>query len=182
MNAPSGNAAVAADQPHEPRLLIVMGVSGVGKTTIAMDLAKHFGWPFQEGDNLHPPENVAKMASGTPLTDEDRGPWLRKCHAWLEDHARTGGVLTCSALKRAYRDMLRDGLPVVFVYLYAPTSIIQDRLVHRKGHYMPASLLKSQLDTLEPPGADEPVITIDSENGEAYSVEAVIAQLAMRPA
>lgn len=182
MSAPVANAGVEGVQPHQPRLLIVMGVSGVGKTTIAEDLAQHFGWPFQEGDNLHPPENVAKMASGTPLTDEDRGPWLRKCHAWLMDHAQTGGILTCSALKRTYRDMLREGLPVVFVYLHAPQSVIQDRLVHRKGHYMPASLLKSQLDTLEPPGADEPVITIDSQSGEGRSIEAVIAQIEAHPA
>ncbi|GBQ97139.1 gluconokinase [Asaia lannensis] len=156
-----------------PGLFVVMGVSGCGKTTVAEGLAAHFGWPFQEGDDLHPRANVEKMHSGTPLDDADRAPWLQICHEWLRMHEATGGVLTCSALKRKYRDTLRQGLKVTFVYLETSELTIAERLKHRLGHFMPPSLLPSQLATLEPPGSDENVVVVDS----AGTPEIVMAEL-----
>ncbi|WP_367159497.1 gluconokinase [Kozakia baliensis] len=164
-------------EPLKPRLLVVMGVSGSGKTTIAQALCQRYGWPFQEGDELHPAANVEKMRSGIPLTDEDRAPWLLKCHDWLESHIDTGGVLTCSALKRSYRDLLRKGLNVTFVYLHAPEKLISDRMAHRVGHYMPPSLLPSQIATLEIPGPDEPVIRVDSEDAPDVVLAHIIQAL-----
>lgn len=156
-----------------PGLFVVMGVSGCGKTTVAEGLAAHFGLPFQEGDDLHPKANVEKMHSGVPLDDADRAPWLQICHEWLRMHEATGGVLTCSALKRKYRDTLRQGLKVTFIYLETSERTIAERLKHRLGHFMPPSLLPSQLATLEPPGSDENVIAVDS----AGTPEIVIAKL-----
>ncbi|WP_336760415.1 gluconokinase [Asaia sp. VD9] len=157
----------------KPGLFVVMGVSGCGKTTVAQGLAAYLSAPFQEGDSLHPPANVDKMHSGIPLDDADRAPWLRICHEWLRAHEATGGVLTCSALKRKYRDTLRNGLDVTFVYLETSERTIAERLKQRIGHFMPPSLLPSQLATLEPPGADENVITVDS----AGTPEIVMAKL-----
>lgn len=157
----------------EAGLFVVMGVSGCGKTTVAQGLADHFGWPFQEGDDLHPPANVEKMHSGIPLDDSDRAPWLKICHDWLVAHAQTGGVLTCSALKRKYRDILREGLNLTFAYLETSEQTIAERLKHRVGHFMPPSLLPSQLAILEPPAFDENVITVDS----AGTPEIVMTQL-----
>jgi carbohydrate kinase (thermoresistant glucokinase family) len=144
-------------------VLVVMGVSGSGKTTIAVPLAKTLGWRFQEGDDLHPPANVAKMASGTPLTDEDRWPWLHAIAALIDTWRAEGvsGVITCSALKRAYRDILIDGRPDVrLVYLQGDKQIIAERMAARRGHFMPPALLDSQLATLEEPGPDEHPITV----------------------
>jgi len=166
----------AADRAA-PGLFVVMGVSGCGKTTVAQGLANHFGWPFQEGDDLHPPANVAKMHSGIPLDDSDRAPWLKICHEWLRDHAATGGVLTCSALKRKYRDTLRSGLNVTFVYLETSERTIAERLKHRIGHFMPPSLLPSQLATLEPPDPDENVVTVDSAGTPEIVMAKLIASL-----
>ncbi|MGU3432842.1 gluconokinase [Actinomycetes bacterium M1A6_2h] len=144
-----------------PVVLVVMGVSGSGKTTIAGAIAGRLGWELQEGDDLHPDANVDKMAHGTPLTDEDRWPWLDRVAAWIDDHltAGTSGVITCSALKRSYRDVLRRDA-VHFVYLDATRDELEKRLMRRQGHYMPASLLDSQLATLEPPSDDEQVFTV----------------------
>lgn len=136
-----------------------MGVSGVGKSSVARALVARTGWAFQEGDDLHPEANRAKMAAGHPLDDDDRWPWLRRIAAWIgeRESAGEGAVVTCSALKRAYRDLLRDGHPSVrFVHLVADEAVVTDRITHRRGHYMPPSLLRSQLDTLQPLGADEP--------------------------
>ncbi len=141
-----------------------MGVSGSGKSTVAGLLAARLGWDLVEGDDLHPPANVAKMASGVALTDADRLPWLDSIAAWIRDHIDAGrdGVVTCSALKRAYRDLLRGGNEeVVFVYLRGTKELIAQRLSARHGHYMPAALLDSQFADLEPPAADEPAITVD---------------------
>jgi gluconokinase len=143
-------------------VIVVMGVSGSGKSTVAKALAKDEGWPILEGDDYHPPANVAKMASGTPLTDEDRWPWLRAIAAAI-DAARAGGqneVVACSALKRAYRDILiGDRNDVRLVYLQGSKQLIGDRLKARKGHFMPPALLDSQFATLEEPGPDEhPVV------------------------
>ena len=141
-----------------------MGVSGCGKSTVAGLLARHLGCELAEGDELHPPENIARMTAGVPLTDADRLPWLRRIATWIADHVAAGrdGVVTCSALKRAYRDLLRgSGAGVRFVYLRGAKDVIAQRLAARHGHYMPASLLDSQFADLEPPGPDEPAITVD---------------------
>lgn len=139
--------------------LVIMGVSGSGKTTIAVELARQLGWEYAEGDQFHPPANVEKMRGGRPLTDDDRWPWLRKIADWIGDHEDLGKdiVITCSALRRVYRDLLRGGHPsVLFVHVDVSREVLEDRLGHREGHYMPASLLNSQLATLEPLGPDEP--------------------------
>lgn len=149
--------------PHIPQpVLVVMGVSGTGKSTIAAALAERLGWPMQEGDALHPQANVDKMAAGQPLTDEDRWPWLVRVTAWIDQRAAAGnpGIVTCSALKRAYRDVLRRDF-VHFVYLSGERALIAQRMHERQGHFMPPALLDSQLATLEPPSEDEQAIIVD---------------------
>jgi gluconokinase len=153
--------------------LVVMGVSGSGKTTVARILAERLGWPFAEADDHHPEANVAKMAAGTPLVDEDRWPWLRIMRDWLSGQAAAGRstVITCSALKVAYRDVLReaDGR-VRFVHLAAAPELIGDRLQSRSGHFMPPSLLPSQFGTLEP--------LADHEDGVSIAVDVPPEQVA----
>lgn len=139
--------------------IVVMGVSGSGKSTVAATLVDRLGWPFAEGDDFHPPANVEKMRAGHPLDDEDRWPWLRSLAAWIGEQERAGRsvILTCSALKRSYRNLLLDGHPSVwFAHVTAEPELIRQRIEHRTGHYMPSSLLDSQLATLEPLGDDEP--------------------------
>lgn len=148
-----------------PTVLVVMGVSGSGKTTVGRPLADRLGWHFVEGDEVHPPANVAKMRSGQPLTDDDRWPWLRKVADVIDEDLRAGhsAVVTCSALKRAYRDVLSDGRPeVAFVHLHASREELVERVSHRKHEYMPASLLDSQLAALEPLGPDERGVVVDA--------------------
>jgi gluconokinase/shikimate kinase len=149
--------APAAQQP----VLVLMGVSGSGKSTVAGLLAGRLGWDLAEGDDMHPPANVAKMAAGQPLDDQDRWPWLAVVAEWIRAHtcAARPGVVTCSALKRSYRDVLR-GEHVVFVYLAGSANQIGHRLTARHGHFMPATLLDSQFDTLQPPEQDENAITV----------------------
>lgn len=154
--------------PHvhrgSPPILVLMGVSGSGKTTIGTILAERLGWPFQEGDDLHPPANRAKMHAGIPLTDDDRRPWLKAVANWIDGQRRKGmpGIITCSALKRAYRDMvIGERAEVRLVYLRGPHDLIAGRLARRTGHFMPASLLQTQYDTLEPPTPDEDPIVVD---------------------
>ncbi len=145
-------------------ILVVMGVAGSGKTTIARMLAERLGWRFQEGDALHPPANVAKMSAGTPLTDDDRWPWLHTIAGVMDGWRAEGanGIVTCSALKRAYRDILVGGHPDVrIVHLAGEKALIAARMAARKGHFMPTALLDSQFATLEPPGADENPIVVD---------------------
>ena len=154
------------------RQVVVMGVSGVGKTTVAKGLSTVLGWTYAEGDAFHPEANVAKMAAGTPLTDEDRWPWLRSIGDWMSEEIAAGrsAVVTCSALRRVYRDLLREGRPeVVFCHLTADPDLIGERMSHRTDHYMPASLLPSQLATLEPLQHDEPGVAV-SVDGEASAV------------
>lgn len=141
---------------------VVMGVSGSGKTTVGAAVAQRLGWDFADGDDLHPVANVAKMAAGRPLDDANRAPWLARVAAWVRAHVEAGepGVITCSALKRSYRDQLRgDG--VRFVFLAGSRALLAARLARRPGHFVPASLLDSQLAALEEPGPDEHCLRID---------------------
>jgi gluconokinase len=143
-------------------------------------LAERLCWVFQEGDDLHPASNVAKMRAGVALTDEDRWPWLDRVAAWIERRlvAGEGGVVACSALKRAYRERLARPRGVVFVYLAMDRHTLKDRLAGRRGHYMPASLLPSQLEVLEEPGDDEGVIRVDAKRPAGEIVTAVLEGLA----
>jgi gluconokinase len=148
------------------QFVVVMGVSGSGKTTLAEGIAARLHWRFQEGDDLHPRANVEKMSRGEPLTDDDRRPWLDAIGRWLDERAAAGesAVLTCSALRRVYRDRLREGRPGVrFCHVAVSAETLRDRLEHRRGHYMPPSLLPSQLATLEPLDDDEPGVTVTAD-------------------
>lgn len=148
--------------PAHPPLVVMMGVSGSGKTTVGAALAQRLRVPFADADDFHPPENIAKMAAGVPLDDEDRGPWLRTIAAWLGDHAATGGVASCSALKRAYRDVLTSSAPgTVFIHLHGDRDVLAARVAGRPGHFMPAALIDSQFATLEPLADDEVGQTLD---------------------
>ncbi len=159
------SAAVTGRSCEEaPMILVVMGVSGCGKSTVGQLLAQRLGWSFKEGDELHPAVNVAKMHSGTPLTDADRWPWLQKIAEQMDAWRNTGrsGLITCSALAGRYRDFLRAGRPEVhFLYLKGEKSLIAQRLTARTGHFMPPGLLDSQFVALEPPTSEEPVIEAD---------------------
>jgi carbohydrate kinase (thermoresistant glucokinase family) len=162
---------------NRPMIVVVMGVSGSGKTTVAKLLAARLGWQFQEGDALHPPENVEKMRSGTPLTDADRIPWLRriaeKIDAWRAEGR--SGVLTCSALKRSYRDIIIGDRPDVrLVYLKGSPDLIRRRLAARHGHFMPPALLDSQFRILEEPSPDENPIVVEI-SGQAEEIVEEIA-------
>jgi carbohydrate kinase (thermoresistant glucokinase family) len=163
-----------------PTVLVAMGVSGAGKTTLGELLAKRLGWPFKEGDELHPPANVAKMKSGQPLDDADRAPWLQAIGAWIDAWIAAGrsGVISCSALKRAYRDSIDRGRPQVrFVFIDLDETTIAERLKRRKGHYWPPELLHSQFEALEPPTPDEPVIVVDGRTSREAQVDEVVAAL-----
>jgi ribose 5-phosphate isomerase A len=147
-----------------PPILIIMGVSGTGKTTIAKELTARLGWPFEEGDSLHPEVNIAKMYAGIPLTDADREPWLARVAAWIDAQRakKQPGIITCSALKRSYRQIIIGDRPEArLVYLRGGRDLIAQRLAGRDGHFMPPSLLQSQIDTLEEPGPGEDPLTVD---------------------
>jgi gluconokinase len=163
---------------------VIMGVAGAGKTLIGSRLAGTLGIEFVEGDDYHPPENVERMRSGTPLTDADRQGWLAALAARLLDARRAGKglVIAASALKRAYRDLLRAGDPDVrFVLLGAPRAVIAERLEHRQGHYMPAILLDSQLAILEIPGADEQAWIYDAQQTPDAIVNDLAARISRMP-
>jgi gluconokinase len=149
---------------HNRPIVVVMGVSGSGKTTVAKLLAETSGWQFQEGDTLHPPENVEKMSAGVPLTDADRLPWLRKIAVTIDGWRAHGqsGVVTCSALKRSYREIIVGDRPDVrLVYLKGSLDLIRRRMAARRGHFMPSTLLDSQFAILEEPSPDENAIVVD---------------------
>lgn len=153
-----------ANTIEEPVVLVLMGVSGCGKTTVAAILSGRLDWPFEEGDALHPQSNIDKMRDGHPLTDEDRAPWLEKVALWVEECLDAGenGLITCSALKRSYRDIInRRGHGVRFVYLAGSKETIAARLAARHGHFMPPTLLDSQFQALQEPTPDEPANRVD---------------------
>ncbi len=157
------SSGVAGSSPG-PLVLVFMGVSGCGKSTAAALLAGRLGWPFEEGDALHPRANVDKMRAGRPLTDADRLPWLERVADWIDARLDAGenGIISCSALKRAYRDLLdRRRRGVIFVYLAGNRDTIYERITTRGGHFMPPSLLDSQFAALEEPGPDEPAIRVE---------------------
>ncbi|WP_420628922.1 gluconokinase [Candidatus Leptofilum sp.] len=163
-------------------VFVVMGVSGSGKTTVGLALAERLGCPFYDGDDFHPPENVAKMASGTPLNDDDRYPWLVRLHSLIADHLERGetAVLACSALKKKYRDQLRQGNDgVKFVHLQGSLNLIWERMVARQTHYMKADMLQSQFDALEVPSPDNTLI-INVENDVESIVTHIIQNLNAR--
>lgn len=172
---------MSADTALDARVLVVMGVSGSGKSTVAAMVAEQLGWDFAEGDAMHPQANVDKMHAGTPLTDEDRWPWLDVIASWIGSHLESGtpGVVTCSALKRSYRDVLRAP-GVVFVHVAGDGSLIEDRMSQRSGHFMPTSLLASQLATLEPPQSDEAHVTIAADRTPEEESAEVIDLLGLR--
>lgn len=180
--ARSGSARPALELAYPP-VLVIMGASGSGKSTVGALLASRLGWDFAEGDDLHPASNVAKMASGHPLDDADRWPWLRRVGTWITEQIEIGlpGIVTCSALKRSYRDLLRDP-NVVFVYLGGTREQLVERLAERHGHFMPASLLDTQLDSLEPPDPDENAISVDISGTASAQCDEIVRRLRLTPA
>jgi gluconokinase len=158
--------------------IIVMGVSGCGKSSVGERLAAHFGLTYVEGDALHPAGNVAKMAAGTPLSDEDRWPWLDRIGAEMASHRQEGRpiVVSCSALKKIYRDHLRQavGGKLDFVFLEGSFEVLSARMAARKGHFMPVSLLESQMKTLEPPTGEPGVVTVNIGGSKEDTVIAAI--------
>jgi gluconokinase len=172
--------------PNEaPCALVVMGVSGSGKSTIADALAKRLGWRCEDGDKFHPASNVAKMSAGQPLTDEDRWPWLQAIADEIDRSCMRDErvVVACSALKRAYRDILvHDRNDVRFVFLDGTEALIAARLAARKGHFMPPGLLASQFKTLEPPTSSERAVTVSIDATIGAIVDEIIRQLKLHPA
>jgi len=164
--------------------IIVMGIAGAGKTTVATRLAERLGCELADADEFHPKANIAKMSAGIPLVDEDRWPWLEAIAAWIRTRAEADhtAVVTCSALKRAYRDVLRGASPgVVFVHLSGAPELIAERIRGRRGHFMPPALLASQLATLEPLAPDEPGLIVDVARKPDELAEQVIAALGIGP-
>ncbi|MFI9613935.1 gluconokinase [Streptomyces sp. NPDC052023] len=162
-----------------PHVVVVMGVAGTGKTTIGPLLAARLGVPYAEGDDFHPQANIDKMTAGTPLDDADRWPWLDAIGAWAHERTGLGGVVSSSALKRSYRDRLRAAAPgIVFVHLTGDRELIEDRMTHRHGHFMPAALLDSQFATLQPLQADEAGVAVDVSGTPEQITELAVAALA----
>jgi gluconokinase len=159
-------------------LLVLMGVTGAGKSTVGTLIAERLQLAFRDADEFHPPANIAKMSAGQPLTDEDRWPWLDAIGAFLAAHRGEGCVVTCSALKRAYRDRLRGAAPELrFVFLHGNVALVAARQAARQGHFMPPSLVASQFATLETPSPDERVIALEITAPPAILADAAIAAL-----
>jgi gluconokinase len=168
--------------PRNPAVIIIMGVASSGKTSLGERLAERLGWPFRDADAFHPPENVAKMSSGTPLTDEDRKPWLAAIAAWVDELRAAGehGIVTCSALKRAYREVIVGDRPdVALVYLKGSRELIGARMSERKHHFMPTTLLDSQFATLEEPGPDERVLIVPVDGSKDDIERTVLDRLGL---
>lgn len=156
--------------------VIVMGVAGSGKSTVGELLAERLGCDYADADEFHNPANVAKMAAGTPLTDEDRWPWLDAIADWLRQHEEQGCVVTCSALRRVYRDRLREGAPDArFLHLAGSPELMAERVGGRPHHFMPVELVRSQFETLEPPTDDEGAVTLDASETPEEIVEGFLA-------
>lgn len=168
--------------PSPTRHVVVMGVSGCGKSTVAEGLAEHFDLPFAEADSFHPQANIEKMSNGIPLTDEDRYPWLGELAAWIGEREAEGSssVMACSALRREYRDILRTGAPAVeFVHLHGPMEVIAERMAKRQ-HFMPPALLQSQFDTLEELEPDEAGVVLDLRKTAPELVDEAVAWVRSR--
>jgi gluconokinase len=161
--------------------IVVMGVAGAGKTSVGERLAAHLGVPFRDSDEFHPAANVAKMSAGIPLNDDDRWPWLDAIGTALHDAGPDGIVIACSALKRIYRERIAKAAdrPVRFVFLDGSLATLRQRIGARRGHFMPPSLLDSQLATLERPAADEPAVTVSIEPPLEQVVETAISRLGL---
>jgi len=163
--------------PHSAPLVVAMGVSGSGKSTVGAALAQRLRVPFADADDFHPPANIAKMTAGEALDDTDRHPWLEAIGEWLVAHQESGGVMSCSALKRKYRDQLRGHAPgVEFLHLHGSREVIARRQASRPGHFMPASLLDSQFATLEPLAPDEHGQVVDVDQSIDAIVQAYVEQ------
>ncbi|MCP8940621.1 gluconokinase [Alsobacter sp. SYSU M60028] len=172
-----------ADKTAPVSVVVIMGVSSSGKTTTASLLSERLGWPFRDADSFHPPANVEKMSRGVPLTDADRAPWLEAIAAWIRQRIASGepGIVTCSALKRAYRDVLMAGNDGArLVHLVGDRALIGDRMARRRDHFMPTSLLDSQFATLEPPAPEENVLSVPVSQSPAQVAETIIAALGLR--
>ena len=168
-----------------PHVIVMMGVSGSGKSTIASMVAHRLGWIYEDGDWFHPKSNVEKMHHGEPLTDEDRWPWLKAIAAWIDETRQAGrhGVVACSALKRAYRDILvGERRDVRLVFLRGDSELIARRVAARDDHFMPAALLESQFAALEEPAADERPVTVSIAPHPRDIVDSIIAKLGIAEA
>lgn len=176
------HSAGEAQRQHKNRrpavIVVVMGVSGSGKTTVGQSLAARLGVPYADADEFHPAANIAKMSAKIPLDDADRMPWLRRMASWITEQSATGAVLSCSALKHRYRDVLREpGAPVWFLHLAGEPSLIMSRVSDRPGHFMPAALVASQYADLEPLGPDESGLVVDAAQDPVAIVETAAAEL-----
>lgn len=166
---------------QHPIHVVLMGVSGCGKTSVARALEKQLGWPYAEADDFHPQANKDKMAAGIALNDDDRWPWLESLRSWMNIHAQAGNstIVTCSALKRSYRDLLAEATgKVLFVHLDGTHDLIAERMTKRVGHFMPTTLLPSQFATLEPLAADEHGVTVDIAPPVSELAKAVLDEIA----
>jgi len=171
----------AQEPEHRSPLVVVTGVSGVGKTTVAGMLAERLGVAFADADEFHPPANIDKMSHGIALDDDDRWPWLDAIGTWLSERSGSGAVVTCSALRRAYRDALRAQAPSAwFLYLEGDPELVRERLAHRPHHFMPAALLDSQLATLEPPDEHERAVVEAAAQAPEVIVDDFLRTLSLR--
>jgi gluconokinase len=170
--------------PQPPLVLVLMGVSGCGKSTTGAALSKRLGWPFRDADSFHPPANIAKMSRAVPLNDDDRWPWLAAIARWIDARcaASQPAIVSCSALKRAYRARIIGGRKGVrLVYLEGDMDLIEQRLQTRKDHFMPASLLRSQFAALEAPGDDEHPLVVSIALSPQHVVDTIIERLGLTP-
>ena len=173
-----------AGDSGEPRVIVLMGVSGSGKSTIGKRLGEVLGWTFRDADSFHPQANIDKMSRGQPLTDEDRRPWLAAIAAWIDDRLATGehGIVSCSALKRDYRRALLGGRRQVgLVFLRGDFALIADRMSRRRGHFMPPSLLESQFRTLEEPAPEERALVVPIWLSPRKVVESIVRAYGLTP-